>query len=175
MPPDRLLHQIISRVRRLHIGERISAVRRTGDVHTVMPPLIVQGPGSTGGHVERNTVAWHGRAALGLNGDGRGDETVDPSLKSCDGIRVDGVAGQRRHFVGPRRVQPDVHDRFGNVRRHDHLRAGDAECVAHGTVDDVLIRQRSIETGIIIGLHTAIGPVALGAVGIQVGAHARLQ
>ena len=66
------------------------------------------------------------------------------------------------------------HDGLRDAGGSNFARARNAEVVVHGAIQDVLAGERRIKARVEIGRDTA-RPMALRTIGIEIGAHARLQ
>jgi hypothetical protein len=104
----------------------------------------------------------------------RGRQAQYPLAQQCDAIRVDGVARQRRHagiVVGV-----DAHQRDGTpgIVRRDYARAVHAFVDQHGTINELLFRQRCLVARIEVCDRSA-RTMAVRAVGIEIRAGAVLQ
>lgn len=101
-------------------------------------------------------------------------DAVDPGGDGVDGVGVDEIPGEGRHLEISCAIDACVEDGFGNIAGTHDSRSGIAEGIFHGSVHEALISEGCAEAGIEIA-SDAVGAVALGAIGIQVGANAQIE
>ena len=89
-----------------------------------------------------------------------------------DGVGVNQVARERRHLDGRvNTVHPVIKNGTPDILRRDNVGVVVTQVANHGGIDDVLIGQRRVVASVEGGASPA-WLMALGAIGVQVGAGA---
>jgi hypothetical protein len=105
---------------------------------------------------------------------GRPGHAVDPRPHQRDAALIDGLAVDRRHADVAHRVDPHVGDRSPDIVRRDDARTIDALIEQHRAVHQFLPLERRV-VACVESRHRAAGPMALGAIRIEVGSRAIVQ
>jgi len=98
---------------------------------------------------------------------------LNPLGDGVDGVGVHHIAGEGRHLQVSGPVDAREQNGFREIARFDDAIVGETKGIRERAVDEALRRERDAEARVEITGH-AIGAMALGAIGVEIGAHAKL-